>query len=550
MNQIPRNIRATGNGGGGKAAVPDERPHGTGGFWWKFNVIVLAITFGFFYWIFPHLTQNVVFDMILRNGWYFIPGFFLALAALRFGTRNREDLMSGELGKHRRPISVLVTAGTAFVLWCAFVWTSTDYLIYKTYGSSFTARAGLIPSSPEFTRFTPKANACNDIGNSISTSGEHVDCSYAAPMVTSKGFSWVAPIVPRGLWNTLFVNNPGFLVLDDSAGSYANPSKRLVRIDDEQKVGPGMEWFDNLQYKLAHNDFFANYDTPHYLPLDDSKPDKLSLVVPKIKYFLWRLPYWGGVVIVHSDGRLEDLDAEKAVADPRLKGKWIYPLALSRLYISIQNYGLGWGLLTPFVTIQGNLEIEQLSSGNQFPFLTQGADNKPYLVTATRGQGSARGLYRMYFTDASTGVTTFHQFGQHEVVYGAGAAKARLTNIQGYQWHHEGEKGGTGTIIAIEPVYVVRPNDPTLYWKFTITNVTYSGISATAVANSAQPDDIKVFPHRQDYESWLKGNNVSPASATAVSAAGASVRDEVLSKIEGMTRELNSLRGLVQSLPK
>lgn len=156
----------------------------------------------------------------------------------------------------------------------------------------------------------------------------------------------------------------------------------------------------------------------------------------------------------------------------------------------------------------------------------------------------------MYFTDASTGVTTFHQFGQHEVVYGAGAAKARLTNIQGYQWHHEGEKGGTGTIIAIEPVYVVRPNDPTLYWKFTITNVTYSGISATAVANSAQPDDIKVFPHRQDYESWLKGNNVSPASATAVSAAGASVRDEVLSKIEGMTRELNSLRGLVQSLPK
>ncbi len=551
MNKMDRTIsRATGNGGRGSG----EESESSGGLLRGlsiFSLIVFAITFAIMYNLFPHFTQNVVFDGVIRNGWYIVPFVLLVYGMIRFGLRNKGDMIRGDLGKHRRPLSLFVFGGVVYLLWCAFVYTSTDYVLYHSYASSFTSRPGLIPSSPAFTRFTPRENACNDIANSISTTGEHVDCDYSAAMITPRGFAWVAPIVPRGVLNTFWNNNPGFMVLDDSAAADLDSAKRLTRIDDEQKVGPGMEWFDNLQYALAKNDFFSNYDTPHYLPLDDSKPDKLSLIVPKIKYgMFWRLPYWGGVVIVHSDGRLEDLTAEKAMADPRLKGKWIYPLALTRLYIQIQNYGLGWGPATPFVWIAGKLEIEHLQGNNQFPFVTQGNDGKPYLVTATKGQGSARGLYRMYFTDASTGVTTFHQFGTHEVVYGAGAAKERLTNIQGYQWYHSGDKGGNGVMIAVEPVYIVRPNDPTLYWKFTITNVNYSGISATAVANSARPDDIKVFPVRADYESWLKGNNVSPASAPAISAAGTSVRDEVLSKIEGMTRELNSLRGLVQSLPK
>jgi hypothetical protein len=530
--------------------VPEEKLPSGGGSFLSFNLIALGITFVVMYELFPYFTQNVVFNGILRNGWEFGPFAVIAYLALRYYRRNREGMNKLELGAHRRPISMLVFALVLTGIWTVFVHTSTDYFTYKVFASGFVSRNGLIPSSPSSVRFTPRENACNDIANSISTTGEHIDCKLVAPIITNHGFGYVAPITPNGTINTFVMQNPGFMMLDDSLSVDSDPEKRLRRIDEVQQVGPGMEWFDNLAYALAKNDFFANYDAPHYLALDDSKPDKLTLVVPKIKYsWLWRLPYWGGIVLVHSNGVLEDLTAEKAIVDPRLKGKWIYPLALVRHYIEIQNYGLGWGIVTPYVYISGKLEIEQLPGSNQFPFVSQGLDGKTYLVTATKGQGSARGLLRMYFTDASTGVGEFHQFGTHEVVYGAGASKDRLTNIPNYQWYHEGEKGGTGQIVAIEPVYVVRPNDPVLYWKYTITNVKNSGISATAVANSSRPDEIKVFTHRADFDSWLHGNEISTSVVGAVSGSKSGVRDELLGDIESLVRQLNVLRTHVESLP-
>jgi hypothetical protein len=544
MASIDRSIRRAGPQGPRTRDTQAEKPYGSRKYFWGYNVAVLAVTGFVAYELFPHFTQNVVFDGILRNGWYFGPLAVIIYVVARYIRKNVEvdDI---QLGKHRRPIAITAFATIVTALWCMFVYSGTDYLTHKVFASNFTPRSDLIPSAPDFIRFTPTENACNDIANSISTTGENVDCHYTAPIITRHGFGYAAPITPHGILNVFLTNNPGFMNLDDSLATDRDPTKRLVRLDDEQAVGPGMEWFDNLQYALAKNDFFANYDVPHYLVLDDSKPNKLTLVVPKIKYaWLWRLPYWGGVVIVHSDGTLEDLTAEQAKADPRLKGKWIYPMSLARHYVEIQNYGLGYGIFTPYWVIKGKLEVENLKGSNQFPFLSQGMDDTTYLVTATKGQGTARGLQRMYFVNASNGNGTFHQFGTHDVVYGANASQDRLTNISGYQWYHEDGKGGTGQMIATEPVYIVRPDDSTLYWKFTITNVKNSGISATAVANAARPDDIKVFIHRTDFESWLRGNE-----AAATSSSGAGIKEELLKDIESLARQLNSLKSRAELLP-
>lgn len=527
----------------GGAPTPQKRKRG----WWKFNIITLVITFIVMYNLFPHFTQNVVFDGVIRNGWYVVPVLLILLYCYRYFRRNAKDFNDLRFGRHRRPIAVVSTLVILTVFWCAFVYAGTDYLTYRAFASNFSQRNGLIASAPSFVRFTPLTNACNDISNSISTTGEQVQCKYVAPIITERGFGYAAPITPSGTLNTFWQNNPGFMLLDDSFEVDSDPSKRLTRIDDVQKYGPGMEWFDNLDYVLAKTDFFANYDKPHYLALDPAQPKKLTLVVPKIKYaYLWRLPYWGGVVLVHSDGAVENLTAEQAKRDSRLDGKWIYPLQLARYYVELQNYQIGWGLLTPFIYIAGKLQVESLAGDNQFPFLTQGVDGKTYLVTATRGQGSARGLQRMYFADASTGLGSFHQFGNHEVVYGAGASGDRMTNIPGYQWFHPGERGG-GNIVATEPVYVVRPNDPTLYWKFTITNIKYSGISATAVANAARPDDIAVFTRRADFEAWLHGKEVSqPAPGTPA----ASLHDQILGDIDALVKQIQTLRDRAQKLPK
>ena len=62
-------------------------------------------------------------------------------------------------------------------------------------------------------------------------------------------------------------------------------------------------------------DFFAIYEKPHFLQLDPKQPNKFVAAIPKIKFRFWRFPYWGGVVLVHDDGTIEDLSREEALAD-------------------------------------------------------------------------------------------------------------------------------------------------------------------------------------------------------------------------------------------
>lgn len=544
MTSMAERHRVTRRGRVDELFSPVEPLRPRRGLVWAVNLATLLVTSIVMYQLFPHFTQNVFFDGILRNGWYIAPWLLFAWYAVRVWRRGFDI---SYLGEHRREIAVGITLVVFALLANVMVYAMTDYLTYRAYASNFRERGSLVAAAPGYVRFTPRQNACADIGNSISTTSEHVGCTHVQPIITAAGFGYATPIMPSGVLQTFLMSNPGFLFLDDSFAAEGDPTKRLTRIDDVQQVGPGMEWRDNLDYVLAKTDFFANYDDPHYLALDPANPQKLTMVVSKIKYGLFfRLPYWGGVMLVHSDGRVEDLSAEEAMRDKRLAGQWIYPISLARRYVHLQNYATGWGIVTSFVRVPGKLEIEKLPGDNQFPFLTHGSNGRTYLVTATKGEGSAQGLFRMYFVDATTGEGTYHQFGTHEVVYGAGASLTRLTNIPGYQWHHGG-KESSGTIVATEPVYVVRPNDRTLYWKATITNINYSGISATAVASASRPDDIKVFNRRADFDAWLYQRE---APIAVVAPAGGDLRGRFLRAIEDLAQRLNGLRKEAESLPR
>lgn len=525
-----------------------------------FNILILVLVGVLFYIFYPQGVRQAVFFTCMQNGWYALPWLPIAVLSYKYlnNGRNLTDIINNT-ARHRRPIAVFVTMCVLAALWCAFVHTTTDYLTYELYASSPSKRDALMPASPNSVRYTPFANACTDLGNSISSTGEHVEGKYVQPIVTPHTFGYVAPITPSGVLNTFMMKNPGFLYLDDSFAADADSSKRISRIDQPQEVGLGMEWMDNVELVLAHTDLFTKYDTPHYLALDPKEPRKLTMVVPKIKYgMFWRLPYWGGITVVHANGDVEDLSADQAKSDPRFKGQWIYPMALARKYVEVQNFGCGWNILTPFVRVAGKLEVEHLDGDNQFPFLMHGVDGKVYLVTATKGEGSARGLFRMYYTDASTGEMSYHEFNSHEVVYGAGATLDRMVNIPNYQWYHKGEKlgdGGSGTMIRVEPVYVVRPKDPKLYWKATITNVSNSGISATVVADASRPDDFLIFTKRTEFEAWLhqrEGKVLSQPSTQTTTPpvlTTGKFRSELLTEIDLLSAEVLKLRKKVESLP-
>jgi len=508
------------------------------------DAVFLVLACGIMYWIFPDFVQNIVFDLILRNIILVIPWVFAAY----LGWKCFKD----SFPRSRRLTVATITVVVIAIAWDISVLATRNYFVYQEYGA-YTKRDKLVEVAPTAVRFTPLQNACVDLANSISTSSEHVDCDYVAPILTNHHFGYIAPIVPSGFLQTYTMKNPGFLRFDDSPTVADDPNRRIHRIDDVQQVGPHMEWFDNLERVLVLNDFFANYEKPHYLVLDPKQPEKLTAIVSKIKYsFFFQLPHWAGVVLVHSDGRVEDLDKAKALADPRLAGQWLFPIELDRKYVKLQDYAVGWGVLSPFVRVPGKLEIEKLPGDNQFPFLVQGTDGNPYLVTGTRGEGSARGLFRMYFWNAHTGEGSYHEFAPNEVVYGAGATLQRISNLPGYNWMRKDGDSNSGNMIAVEPVYMTRPGENIPYWKFTITNTEFAGISATAVANGARPDDIKLFRTRNEFEAWKSGNFaevktsvVSGGNGTAAAPLG---RDqEIKARLDHIEAAVFELRKLLDA---
>jgi hypothetical protein len=481
----------------------NEKPKGRSFGVYLFDAAMILLAVGVMYWIFPDFVQDVLFDIVIRNLILVLPVAILAYLAYR--------LFIGKYRNKRRLITSMVFVAILGLVWDVGIIFTRDYFVFNEYGE-YKGRAKLVEVSPETVRFTPLQNACTDLGNSISTSSEHVECDNVQSIVTRDGhFGYAAPITPSGFFQTFMMKNPGFMVYDDSLAANDDPKLRIRRINEPQQIGIDMEWFDNLDRALVLTDFFANYEKPHYLALDPKRPNRLTAVVAKIKYsFFFQLPYWAGVVLVHPDGTIEDLSKEKALKDARLKDQWLYPLSLERKYVQLQDYATGYGAVSPLVRVPGKLEIEELPGDNKFPFLIQGSDGHPYLVTATKGEGSARGLFRMYFRNAHTGEGTYHEFKQDEVIYGASAALDRVTNLPGYTWYRERDKSSSGNMIAVEPVYIMRPGESTLYWKFTVTNREFAGISATVIAPASRPDDMKIFRTRAEFEAWKRGETIEP----------------------------------------
>jgi hypothetical protein len=56
----------------------------------------------------------------------------------------------------------------------------------------------------------------------------------------------------------------------------------------------------------------------------------------------------------------------------------------------------------------------------------------------------------------------------------------------------------------------MRPGESTLYWKFTVTNREFAGISATVIAPASRPDDMKIFRTRAEFEAWKRGETIEP----------------------------------------
>ncbi len=169
-----------------------------------------------------------------------------------------------------------------------------------------------------------------------------------------------------------------------------------------------------------------------------------------------------------------------------------------------------------------------------------------YLVTAVKAEGGGLGLYRVYFSDGTTFARTYIEYKSDNLLYGPTAGLKRVPNIPGYNWYRRSGESESGNMIAIEPVYIVRKQDPEkLWWKTSITNKDYAGVSGVVVGDAARPDNLKIFTSRASFETWLRGSvepDVLSVDDTGKQGGGVTTREDVsLERIEKLLTEAQKI---------
>jgi hypothetical protein len=318
------------------------------------------------------------------------------------------------------------------------------------------------------------------------------------------GIDWVAPREPNGLWNSMVNNQDGAMVIQ--------PDGSAEIVSQEFKRGEGMALYRNVGWQLKREKFFAHHTNQYYV-LDG---EELLGIVPYISYrfsFPVMVPRWGGVLVVHPDGEIENLSPEEAIKDGRFEGERLYPEQLARKVGDVWKYRSGYW--NTWFAHKNEAQIPQISppeeqdaldqqpatrqgtSTNQMPFLipTRGG---PQWFLAAEPYGGSFSMYQGIYVDGHSGEVSYFKPDTGSALIGVNKALdyAQAT-FPNYQW-------GQNAVI-LEPRPVVK--DKTLYWMATITNADKAGVNETVMVNASEQGKVTVLETYEDVVAFVEGED-------------------------------------------
>lgn len=318
------------------------------------------------------------------------------------------------------------------------------------------------------------------------------------------GIDWVAPREPNGSWNSMTRNQDGVMLI--------RPDGSAEIVNREFRRGEGMALYRNVAWKLKREKFLAHHTNQYYV-LDGEEP---LGVVPYVSYgfsFPVMVPRWGGVLVVHPDGEVENLSPEEAIGDRRFEGERLYPEELARRVGDVWKYRNGYW--NTWFAHEGEARIPQIDTSegqaasdgqtatsegtttNQMPFLIP-TGKGPQWFTAAEPYGGSFSMYRGIYTDAHSGEVAYYKPDTGSALIGVNKAldyaKATFPN---YQW-------GQNAVI-LEPRPVVK--DETLYWMATITNADKAGVNQTVMVNASEQGEVTVLETYEDVVAFVEGED-------------------------------------------
>src|SRR5215204_5496066 len=317
------------------------------------------------------------------------------------------------------------------------------------------------------------------------------------------GIDWVAPREPNGAWNSFINNQDGVMVI--------KPDGSAELVSQEFKWGEGMALHRNVAWKLKRERFFVHHTNQYYVLHDG----ELLGLVPYVSYrfsFPVMVPQWGGVMVVHPDGEIEDLSPEEAITDGRFEGERLYPEQLARKVGDVWKYRNGywntWSAhedeaVIPEIGATGEDKSSRGSSANQvstnqMPFLIP-TEGGPQWFLAAEPYGGSFSMYRAIYINAHDGEVTYFRPDTGSALIGVnkGLDYARAT-FPNYQWGRNA--------ILLEPRPIIK--DETLYWMATITNADTAGVNKTVMVNSAEQGEVTVLESYEQVMAFVEGEDI------------------------------------------
>lgn len=184
-------------------------------------------------------------------------------------------------------------------------------------------------------------------------------------------------------------------------------------------VGPG-----SLKWRAYKKRFFTKLAYPVIVPTPDGKAVAVAPYVAYKGLFVKR-PYVKGVMVLHQDGRLEDLSLADALKRPELaRSGRLIPESFARDIAEAHGYKSGAGAV-----FKGASRTKVTDpSGNPQPYLTSIGDGQVRWVTIAHSAKTDDMVKSIFLTDAATGRTdVWHAPRGSRVLSNRGAEKLAYT---------------------------------------------------------------------------------------------------------------------------
>jgi len=318
---------------------------------------------------------------------------------------------------------------------------------------------------------------------------------------------WSYALAPDGSFNHYTKRQHGTVLVDMTQ---QNAEVDTVVGDMERGVGPA--FYNNYRFAtLKRANYLVEYEDPfmvvnegeQYVAVPYTKPEFHWLPLPHTT------PAWGGVVLVHGDGEIEDLSPSAARDHPALSEQKLYPFDLARESVAATKYRNG--IVNTFTSHEDEIEVAPVpGEGNDQPFLVF-TESGPEYVVAVEPYGQAQGLKEVWTIDARTG--EYETYSPDASLFGARKATdyvrqaARTTDWNRFR--------------PSEPIPVVV--DDQLYWEVRVVPEDSSGVAYIAFVN-ARSSDVHEVSTTPEVTAFLQGERVADQSGPDESGADASPR--------------------------